>query len=787
VGDDWDALLQKQEDYPELKDNVSRCSLQHLAEPTPPEADSQASPLEDASLKDTHLQDTQGGAFARGEIYRVCEDIYTAGFSDCYIRTLESYQARAYSIMAIYHGNQLWGLLAVFQNSGPRHWDADELDLLTQISSQLSVGLQQTEYVSQVQSQAQQLAKAAQRQQALSATIDKIRQSLDISVIFDTTTHEVRQLLAADRVVIYRFNPDWSGEFVAESLGDEWESLMAQQLENTALKENVSRCSLKHLGDPVAADTYLKDTQGGAFSRGQVFRVCDDIYNAGFSACYIQALESYQARAYAIIAIYQEEKLWGLLAAFNNSGPRHWKTDEIDLLTQVSTQLSIGLQQAEYLAQVKAQTAQLTKATQRQQALAATVDKIRQSLDIDDIFQTTTQEVRRLLDVDRVAIYRFNADWSGQFVADSISEASERVYYRQPQALIASQPNKAGQYPRNETFVPISHGDQLWGLLVAYQSHEPRYWQTDEISLLTQVGAQLGVALNQAELLTQTRQQSTKLEQALAELQQTQTQLIQNEKMAGLGQLVAGIAHEINNPVNFIFGNIPHAQEQIQELLALIQQYQTHYPNPSPDLEKQLKAVEFDFLAEDLPKVIDSMQMGAERIREIVQGLQVFSRTDKVDIKPVNLHEGLDSALMILRHRFKATDQRGEIQVDVDYAELAPVSCYPGPLNQVFMNVISNALDALDSVEQDHPQLKIKTWGSSDSVFVEIADNGPGMSEAVQSQIFNPFFTTKPVGQGTGLGLSISHSIITDKHEGQISCFSAVDEGTSFTLRLPRR
>lgn len=769
VGEGWAHLLQTQEESQVIKENVSRCTIKHLSE-----------------AADTYLQDSQGGRFSRGEIYRVCNDIYSAGFSDCYIQALERYQARAYSIFALYHGQKLWGLLAVFQNSGPRQWNANEIDLLTQISTQLSIGLQQAEYVNQMRVQSQQLTKAAQRQKALSKTIDKIRQSLDISVIFDTTTHEVRQLLAADRVVIYRFNPDWSGEFVAESVEAKWDSLMVQQLTNETLRENISQCSVKHLSDSVTtSDTYLKDSKGGAFSKGELFRICNDIYAADFTDCYIQSLESYQARAYAIIAIYQDAHLWGLLATFQNSGPREWQTDEIDLLTQVSNQLSIGLQQAEYLAQVRAQTVQLTKASQRQQALAATIDNIRKSLDIEEIFQTTTQEVRQLLDVDRVAIYRFNADWSGQFVADSISEDEEVIHYPQPQRIALSQMNTDGQYPRHETFVPISHGEQLWGLLVAYQTHEPRYWQADEISLLTQVGAQLGVALNQAELLTQTQKQAQKLEQAFAELQQTQAQLIQNEKMAGLGQLVAGIAHEINNPVNFIFGNVPHAKDQIDDLLMLVRQYQVHCPQLPDDVGKQVDAVELDFIAEDLPKVIDSMNVGAQRIQEIVQGLRIFSRTDEVDMKQANLHEGLDSTLMLLGHRLKANEQRAKIQVKLEYGNLPIIDCYPGPLNQVFMNLINNALDALDEAADNSPTITIRTKSSSDSVFVEISDNGSGMPETVRSQIFNPFFTTKPVGQGTGLGLSISYSIIADKHHGQISCTSALGQGTTFTLQLP--
>ncbi|GGA03316.1 GAF domain-containing protein [Okeania sp. KiyG1] len=365
----------------------------------------------------------------------------------------------------------------------------------------------------------------------------------------------------ADRVAIFRFNDDWSGEFMAESVTEGWVQLIQEQKENPKIPANVSKCSVRHLQNTLT-DTYLQETEGGDFAKGLIYRTCNDIYNSGFSDCYIEVLESYQARAYAIVAIYQGKKLWGLLAAFQNSAPREWEAAEIELLAQIGVQLGVALQQAEYVKQVQTQAAELAKATERQKALSITIDRIRQSLDINTIFQTTTQEVRQLLEVERVAIYRFYPDWSGEFVADSIIDEWTPMV-QTPLAInpAIGKPTNAGKLPRNETFVPILQGEKLWGLLVAYQNSSPRYWQDEEINLLAQVGVQLGIALQQAELLEKTRTQTEELTKTLQELKQTQVQMIQGEKMASLGQLVAGIAHEINNPVNFIFGNLTHVDE----------------------------------------------------------------------------------------------------------------------------------------------------------------------------------------------------------------------------------
>ncbi|MEG4396284.1 ATP-binding protein [Microcoleus sp. BROC3] len=280
------------------------------------------------------------------------------------------------------------------------------------------------------------------------------------------------------------------------------------------------------------------------------------------------------------------------------------------------------------------------------------------------------------------------------------------------------------------------------------------------------------------------------VEMALRELQRTQTQLIQSEKMSSLGQLVAGVAHEINNPVNFIYGNLSHADQYTQELLKLVQAYQTHYPEPPPAIAQQSKAMDLDFMVNDLSKLIESMKEGARRIREIVLALRTFSRLDEAEVKSINIHDGIDSTLIILGNRLKPKPNHPGIEILRNYGSLPLVECYPGPLNQVFMNILSNAIDAIEIAieegKQITPAISIHTALIDESrAQIRIGDNGSGIPEAIKQQIFNPFFTTKPVGSGTGMGLAISYQIVSDRHQGTLSCRSQSGEGTEFVIQIP--
>lgn len=285
-------------------------------------------------------------------------------------------------------------------------------------------------------------------------------------------------------------------------------------------------------------------------------------------------------------------------------------------------------------------------------------------------------------------------------------------------------------------------------------------------------------------------QRTEELSQTLHELQQMQTQLVQNEKMSALGQMIAGIAHEINNPVNFIHGNLTHVNQYTQDLLQVLEAYEQHCANPPESLQEFLDEIDINFITEDLTKILQSMKVGTTRIREIVLSLRSFSRLDEAEFKEADIHEGIDNTLMILQHRFKAQNHQTEIQVIKEYGKLPLVECYAGQLNQVFMNLITNAIDALEEIEVTNnfqvPTIWINTQLTDENkVLISIRDNGVGIPEDIRSKLFNPFFTTKAVGKGTGLGLSISYQIVVEKHRGKLWCDSILGQGTKFVISIP--
>lgn len=478
----------------------------------------------------------------------------------------------------------------------------------------------------------------------------------------------------------------------------------------------------------------------------------------------------------------------------------------------------------------------------REKAIAQVLQQMRRTLDINTIFNSTTQELRQVLKCDRVAIYRFNPDWSGEFIAESVADCWVSLVAQQnndqeitekaledencpiktwdESELVQDtylQENQGGIYTQGISYravediytnnftncyinllekfqakaylnVPIFCGNKFWGLLAAYQNSSSRCWSEGDIKVMVQIGTQLGIALQQAQLLEETQQQAVALNLALDELKRTQVQLIQAEKMSSLGQMVAGIAHEINNPVSFIYGNLTPARNYLQDVLSLIELYQQTYPNPTSEIQQLAEDIDMDFLIEDWQKLMDSMQVGAERIREIVRSLRNFSRLDEKELKSVDIHEGIDNTLLILQHRLRAEGKRVEIKVIKNYSQLPLITCYASQLNQVFMNLISNAIDALKNTPSPR-MITIHTSLVSEqqttSVKISITDNGSGMSEEVKTKIFDPFFTTKPVGSGTGLGLSVCYQIVVEKHQGKIRCVSDVGKGTEFFVEIP--
>jgi len=368
--------------------------------------------------------------------------------------------------------------------------------------------------------------------------------------------------------------------------------------------------------------------------------------------------------------------------------------------------------------------------------------------------------------------------------------------------LIADDPYIILQQPQSLLCIPIINQSKFIGILYLENNLTAAAFTSDRVEVLKLITTQAAICLENAilynnledkvkERTQELNEKNERLQQALQDLQSTQTQLIQNEKMSSLGQMVAGIAHEINNPINFIDANITHASRYVQDLLDLIAVYQQEYPNPSPLVRNKTEEIELDFLVKDLSKLLHSMDVGSSRIRNIVLGLRNFSRLDEAEMKPVDIHEGIDNTLMILQHRLKANRDYPEIEVIKEYGNLPQINCYPGHLNQVFMNILSNAIDALGVMGKgkespiQNLEIHIRTELMSNTVRIRIADNGPGMSTQVQEKIFDPFFTTKPVGSGTGLGLSISYQIVVDKHKGQLICNSVLGQGTELMIEIP--
>ncbi len=463
-------------------------------------------------------------------------------------------------------------------------------------------------------------------------------------------------------------------------------------------------------------------------------------------------------------------------------------------------------------------------------AILKASQSLSRTIQLDDLLHQLTQIILQNSGADRCVLILPNAtgEWELKAIAtpeefqlcdsplqDSPNVPTKLIYYvknTQKAAIVDDCETNLpviddylNQYrPKSILCLPILNQGHLIGILYLQNQLTSRAFTRDRIETLQLLTSQAAIALENARLYQQVaaysqtleaeverktqalHQQNQALQQALQQVQQTQAQLIHSEKMSSLGQLVGGIAHEINNPVNFIKGNIQYTQTYLADLVNLLRLYQQEYPQPTHRIAAKCEEIDLDFLIEDLSKILGSMTTGSDRIRQIVLSLRNFARLDEADLKAVDIHEGLESTLLIVHHRCQPSVKKAEIRVIKDYGTLPTVTCYPSQLNQVFLHILNNAIDAIreNTTSDSIPEIQIRTVVTEDGrIRIQIANTHSYIPEEIQPQIFNPFFTTKPVGQGAGLGLSVSYTVI-QKHQGTLTVRSQPREGTEFQIEI---
>jgi len=537
----------------------------------------------------------------------------------------------------------------------------------------------------------------------------------------------------------------------------------------------------------------------------------------GFGETTKALIDQLDIQSMLAVAVRYQGEVQGIIGLHQCDHEREWQDWEIQLLEGIASPLAIAIHHA--------QLYQESRAKGEQEALLRLViNQIRSSLDLTAILNTAVAGVRQVLNTDRVVIYQFINGWEGEIkvenyrvpwpsifgdkITDNCFPEKHGQLYKNGRVRVVDDIHKSDLDPCHLNFldmlqvranlvVPIIMGaeieehqpeidGQLWGLLIAHECSNPRAWKNWEIDGLKQLADQLAIAIKQAQLYTQVQEtacqyqlQTQHLQTTLEELKTTQIQLIQSEKLSSLGQMVAGIAHEINNPNNFIYANISHARSYVQNLLEVVNKCREFSPEVGEFLNQIGEEIELDFIREDFPQLIDSMEQGSVRIRSIVDSLKDFSHLNESEWKSVDLTEGLDSSLRLLEH------QMNQIKINKNYQKIPKINCFPCQINQVFFQILSNAIDAVKH-RSGEGEVTITTEDHSpDWIRIAIQDNGLGIPDDIQSRIFDPFFTTKPVGQGTGMGLAICYQVIVKAHGGKLEFNSQEKQGTEFIIKIP--
>ncbi|WP_017305336.1 ATP-binding protein [Spirulina subsalsa] len=670
--------------------------------------------------------------------------------------------------------------------------------------------------------------------QLIQNTVIELQKTESLLHLCEVAAHEFREIAQLDRVMVYQFQPQGHGLVIAEDKREDLESFVGLNYPASDIpaiaRKLFSKNRVRLIPDvyyqPVSLIPSDNPLTEKPLDLGQsVLRSA--------SSCHLKYLQNMGVRASLVVPILRHGELWGLIAGHHYS-PQYFPYEvraACEFFGQaLSAELSAKESYESYDARLAIQDIQgqlLTQMTQADSFVEGLMEDPDQLLNLvsatgvaiclGDKIQTLGKTPShkaimvllqwleeghfrdKLYCTDSLALEYPSAikykDVGSGLLAIAISQSQQKyILWFRPEVIqtvdwAGNLNDSTHQTDDGTVSLCPRHSFELWKEEVQLTCL-PWYAYQIEAALDLRKNI-ISIVIRKADELAQLNQE---LYTALRQLRQVQTQLIQSEKMSSLGQMVAGIAHEINNPVNFIYGNLAHAEAYSQGLIDLVELYHKHYPQPHKEIKEEAENLDLEFLIEDLPKLLSSMQLGAERIREIVQSLRNFSRLDEADMKPVDIHEGIDSTLLILSNRLKAKTDAPSIQVIKKYGKIPPVECYPSQLNQVFMNLLANSIDAIEEynhtrtfreIREDPSTILIETELVGQMVRIRIKDNGMGIPESVQAKLFDPFFTTKPVGKGTGMGLAISYQIITEKHQGTLCCISQPHQGAEFIIEIP--